>query len=55
MIETFNDLQDATQFIETLADEARRQNAYFKAELFKLEDNRWRVGIVYSQQMELDV
>lgn len=51
-IETFNDLYDATQFIEV---EAEYYDEYFKVELIKLEDGRWRVGITYERQMELDV
>lgn len=52
-IETFDDLYDATQFIETEAE--FNKTDYFKAELFWTPDGRWRVGIIYEAQMELDV
>ena len=55
MVDTFFDLYDATMFIETLAEDAIREDTPFKAELTKTEDNRWRVGIIWGTQGELFV
>lgn len=55
MIKTFDDLYDATQYIETEAEQAYRGNTGFKAQLYRTWDGRWRVGIVISEQTELDV
>lgn len=54
-IETFDDLYDATYFLETLAEEARDKGFYFKAELYKTDDNRWRVGFAENQQLEMNI
>jgi hypothetical protein len=53
MIETFNTLINAMDFIENLAFEAQQTGAYFKTELLLLDDGRWRVGIINKAQMEL--
>lgn len=53
-IETFDDLYDAILFLETEA-EHTSYYVYFKAEIFRTEDNRWRVGIITETQMELNV
>jgi hypothetical protein len=53
MIEIFNDLYDAILFIETQAE--FNSSDYFKAELLQLEDRRWRVGIIFESQMEMDI
>lgn len=52
-IETFDDLYDATLFIE-VEYEFNKDN-YFKAELYRTDDGRWRVGIITEAQMEMDV
>lgn len=49
-IEVFNDLYDAILFLEV---EAEAYHDYFKAELLKTDDGRWRVGVITSRQMEL--
>ena len=53
LIETFDDLYDATQFLEVEAE--FNKTDYFKAEIYKTEDGRWRVGIITQQQMELPI
>lgn len=50
MIETFDDLYDAILFLEV---QAEAYHDYFKSELLKLDDNRWRVGIITERQIEL--
>lgn len=52
MIETFNDLDQAILFIESLAFDAAGTD-YFKAELLMLIDGRWRVGIETEPQLDL--
>lgn len=52
MIEVFNDVYDAILFIETHAETSDKED-YFKAELLRLDDGRWRVGLMFKQQMEL--
>lgn len=53
MIEIFNDLYDAILFMETQAEFNKED--YFKAELLMLDDGRWRVGILFNAQLEMDV
>ena len=55
IIQTFDDLYDATQVIEVEAEQAYRNQSYFKAQLYRTWDGRWRVGIITEDQMELDV
>lgn len=50
-IEIFDDLYDATQFMEVEAD--FNQTDYFKAELYRTDDGRWRVGVITERQKEL--
>lgn len=50
VIKSFDDLYDAILFLET---EAERGDEYFKAELLKTSDNRWRVGIITEAQIDL--
>lgn len=52
-IKTFDDLYDATSFIETEAEQAFRSETYFKAELLRTADGRWRVGLYSGGQIEL--
>jgi hypothetical protein len=52
MIETFNDLSEAILFMENLAYDAVNVD-YFKSELLRLQDGRWRVGVYTEAQMEL--
>ena len=52
MIEVFNDVYDAILFIETNAESSNHEE-YFKAELLRLDDGRWRVGLVLERQIEL--
>lgn len=56
-IEIFNDIYDATTFIEVETEIHPLEHfpPYFKAEIFRLDDGRWRVGIMTEQQMELKV
>lgn len=54
-IEVFDDLYDATLFIETEAEMQYRSDGYFKAELIRTDDGRWRVGLTLERQMEFDV
>jgi hypothetical protein len=51
MIEVFNDLYDAILFMEV---EAEFKHDYFKAELLKLDDGRWRCGITTERQHEFN-
>jgi hypothetical protein len=53
MIETFNTLDDAILFLETLGYEAKKDGGYFKAELLLLHDGRFRVGVTTLEQLEL--
>ena len=53
MIEIFNDIYDATYFIENLAIEAQSKASYCRIELLLLADGRWRVGVLDEQQLEL--
>ena len=50
IVASFNDLDKAFQFIEH-----HSSNEYFKTEILKLPDGRWRVGIITEQQLEMDV
>lgn len=50
-ITIFDDLQDALLYLEV---EAEMNKDFLKGELFRTSDNRWRVGVIYYQQMELD-
>lgn len=50
IIETFDDLYDAILYLEV---EAEFLHEYFKGELLRLEDGRWRCGIITEKQLEL--
>lgn len=52
MIEVFTDVYDAILYLETHAESSDHED-YFKAELLRLDDGRWRVGITYERQLEL--
>lgn len=53
MIKIFDDLYDAILYLENEAEQAYRSDTFFKAEMLKLEDGRWRCGIFYDAQLEL--
>lgn len=55
MIEVFDDVDEALDFLDQLAYESAMNDSYFKAELFKTIDGRWRVGINLNGQMEFDI
>lgn len=55
MIGIFDELEKAELFMSILADRAKREGMYFKAELLLLQDGRWRVGVLTEAQMELDL
>lgn len=55
MIETFENVDDALDFLDALAYDASTNDAYFKAELLKTSDGRWRVGVYNNSQLELDI
>lgn len=50
MIKTFIDLDDALDYVGY----TYQNDEYFKVEIYKLDDGRWRVGIITTQQLELD-
>lgn len=52
MIEVFDDLYDAVLFLETQAEESLHEEG-FKGELFRTSDGRWRVGINFTNQLEM--
>ena len=52
MIEVFNDVYDAILYLETHAETSNHED-YFKGELLRLDDGRWRCGITYKRQLEL--
>lgn len=45
----FDDVHDALLYLEV---EAEMNNDFLKGELFKTADNRWRLGIIYQDQLE---
>lgn len=51
-IKIFHDLGEALDYIELAH---YHKDEYFKVEILKTEDGRWRVGIITEQQMELDI
>lgn len=53
MIEIFDDLYDAILFLENEAEQAYRSDTYFKGEMLRTDDGRWRVGIINKAQLEL--
>lgn len=55
MIKIFDDLDYAITFLENEAEQARVKNQPIKIELIQTWDGRWRCGISYSLQLELDV
>ena len=52
MIEVFSDVYDAILYLETHAESSDHEDD-FKAELLRLDDGIWRVGITYERQLEL--
>jgi hypothetical protein len=52
IIEIFDTLEDAEYFVSMRADEANRADVYFKSELYRLPDGRWRVGVDVQAQTE---
>lgn len=52
MIEIFNDVYDAILYLETHAEMSNNED-YFKGELLRLDDGRWRVGLTFKRQLEL--
>jgi len=53
MIEAFNTLDDALFHIDHQYAMCEK-DSYFKAEIYKTDDGRWRVGILTAEQLELD-
>jgi hypothetical protein len=53
MIKVFDDLYDAVLYIETEAEQSYRSEEYFKAELLRTPDGRWRVGFITKAQLEM--
>lgn len=53
MIKIFDDLYDAVLFIETEAEQSFKNEEYFKAELLRTTDGRWRVGFITRSQLDL--
>lgn len=49
-IEVFDDLYDAILFLEVEAE----QSDFIKGELLRTDDNRYRVGVMFGDQLELD-
>lgn len=54
-IQTFDHLEEAIYALEEEAEWAMIDGTYFKAELYKTEDNRWRLGIITEDQLELKI
>lgn len=54
MVKVFDDLYDAILFLEVEAENYIGSDEYFKSELLLLPDGRWRVGIQFNAQMELN-
>ncbi len=54
MIKTYSNYIDLSNDLENLMALAYLKGEFFKAEIFKTEDNRWRLGIQTKQQMEFD-
>lgn len=55
MVEVFDDVFDALDFIDQLVYEADGKDVYLKIEIWKTSDHRWRVGVYNEGQMELDI
>lgn len=57
IIKTFGNHIDALYFLEDHASLAFFKGSYFKGELYKTNDNRWRVGILDDDddQLEFDL
>lgn len=53
MIKVFDDLYDAVLYIETEAEQSYSNSEYFKAELLRTSDGRWRVGFITNAQLEM--
>jgi len=53
MIKIFDDLYDATVYLELEAERYIGRDEYFKAELLLLDDGRWRLGIQFNSQLEM--
>lgn len=51
-VKSFTDLDDALDYIYYTHE---RYFPYFKVELLRTDDGRWRVGIITEQQLELDI
>lgn len=54
MIEVFNDIDEALLWIENKAMDAVNEEG-FKAEVFRTFDGRWRVGVSFNNQLELEL
>lgn len=52
MIEVFTNVYDAILYLETHAETSDKEE-YFKGELLRLDDGRWRVGLTFQRQLEL--
>lgn len=52
MIKTFDDFYDAILYIE---DSDPGAYEYYKIELFRTEDGRWRVGLITERKLELSL
>lgn len=52
-VKTFDDLYDAILYLETEAENVTGKTDYFKGELLRTSDGRWRVGIIDEPQLDL--
>lgn len=53
VVTTFNDRDTASDYFLAAMDSADRYKEYFKGEIVRLSDGRWRVGILTEDQLEL--
>jgi hypothetical protein len=50
MIETFDNFYDLLHYLDHSGWD---EHEYWKVEIFKTDDGRWRVGVITEQQYEL--